>query len=417
MVTGLVRVWLAAMVLGGPVSVAAQDPAAKLPGSPSGGTPQTKSSVTFSHKNDKAKIFDLDLENRQPFIANITDTCPDEFDYSYAGIERGVVSQSDRGATPKAKLTTHPITVVYDDQYGGYVFSIRRKEGVVAGSQCEGSEPLQPASFIVSVREQEWGISFSGGFTFSTLTSPVYGIKTENNVKTIVEENGKQDKIKLGAASFVHVFHDAVKKRGFQPALAFGLGINADNKTEYFAGIGFRLGDKATINVGVAAGSIARLPNGTNHNTPITDDNVLNNLGSRVVGKAFFALSYAFIDTKDKFKKPFATDGTPAAESGKETPKDKAAGTTPTQAIETFLKVPEFAKAFPGVVGAKLCAVEAKAGESAGVWTVTLRYDGLKQPPDAAKVTGYLNEQLKDKAVKATIKPDVTFASCKPDEF
>ena len=300
------------------------------------------------------------------------------------------------------------------DQFGGYVFSIRRKDGVLAGSKCEGSNELQPASFIVSVLKM--GHQFQWRLHVFGASSPVYAIKTENNVKTIVEESSKQDKLKLGAASFVHVFHDAVKKRGIQPALAFGLGINADNKSEYFAGIGFRLGDKATINLGVAVGSIARLPNGVNHNTPITDDNVLNNLGSRVIGKAFFALSYAFIDTKDKFKKPFATDDAAAAGSAKkETPKDKPAGTTPTQAIETFLKLPEFAKEFPEVTGAKLCAVGAKAGDGAGTWVVTLRYEGLTKPPDAAKVTAYLNAQLKDKAVNATINPDVTFTSCKAE--
>ena len=418
---GLVRVIVAVILLGAGVRPApAQTPPAKpgastqKPAAPvEQATESVAKTVTFDHQDGKAKIFDLDLENREPFVVNIDNTCPAEFDYSYEGVERGLVPQSD-DTKKKAKLSTHSMTVVFDDQFGGYVFSIKRKAGVEAGSKCEGSEDLQPASFIVGVREQEWGISFSGGFTFSGLTSPVFGIKTENNIKRIVEEPGKQDKMKLGAASFVHVFHDSVKIRGLQPALAFGLGINTDNKSEYFVGIGFRLGDKATINVGVAGGSITRLPNGVDSETPITDDNVLNNMGSRTVAKAFFALTYAFIDTKERFKKPFATDNAAAADTGKkEAPKDKgtSTGTAPSKIVETLVVVDDFGAAFAEFKGLKPCSVEVKP--DGDTWAVTLRYDKLPKT-DAAKVTVYLNEQMKKLDRKETLKPDVTFAACKP---
>src|SRR5579862_6246102 len=48
-----------------------------------------KPDVEFHHKDGKSQIFDLDLNNGQKFVVRIKDTCPDAFDYSYAGLERG----------------------------------------------------------------------------------------------------------------------------------------------------------------------------------------------------------------------------------------------------------------------------------------------------------------------------------------
>lgn len=274
---------------------------------------EVKPDVVFNHLEGKSKIFDLNLNDGQVFVVRIDKTCPTSFDYSYVEVERGkagITGQSE--GDPRPPLSHKDITITYSKRFGGYTFSVIRKPS--GAKPCVDDEKLGPASFIISVRQLEWNIGFSGGFTFSGLTDPVFSVKTAGAVKTIVEEPDKQDDRRLGAASFVHVFHDALMWRQLQPALAFGLGINGDNRAEYHVGVGLRLGDKATINVGRVWGSIARLPNGMSVGGLVTDDNVLNNLGSRVVSRWSFALSYSFIDTKDRLLKPFAED--PAASGG-----------------------------------------------------------------------------------------------------
>ncbi len=280
--------------------------------------------ITIDHSGGTSKIFDLDLNHGQKFVVRVTNTCPDAFDYSYAGVERGRVPQL-QGEAPLAKkpLSDKDIELVYDERFGGYVFNITLKDAnKPAADVCEKAEKLGPLSFIVSVRQQQWNLSFGGGFTVSTLTNPVFALRTENGVKKIFEERDKQDSRKLGAASFVHLFHDGVHWKKVYPALSFGLGINSDNRAEYLVGLGFRFGDKAVLSLGGVWGSVSRLPNGVTFDTPITDDNTLNNLGSQVKARLFFALSYSFIDTKDRLLKPFAQQEPAAAKSGPETQAD-----------------------------------------------------------------------------------------------
>ena len=72
----------------------------------------------------------------------------------------------------------------------------------------------------------------------------MFSVEKIDGVNRIVEERAKQDERKLGAASFVHVGHDAVTIGGLQTTLSFGLGINADNRVEYLEGLGIGLGDE-----------------------------------------------------------------------------------------------------------------------------------------------------------------------------
>ena len=286
-------------------------------GQTQGGTGETKigdvkPDVIFKHTEGKPKIYDLDLNHGQKFVVRIDQTCLGAFDYSYTSVARGIRNQRDEPAAKKP-LEHKDFTLVYDQQFGGYVFNITQKPGADPSKECEGGDELIPLTFIVSVRQEKWNLSFSGAFTISGLTDPVFSVKTENAVKKVIEEKEKQDERRLGAASFVHLFHDRVQWNQLQPALGFGLGINSDNHAEYMVGAALRFGDKATINVGRAWGSITRLPNGVNFDTPITDDNVLNNLGARTVSRWFVAISYAFIDTKDRLVKPFAPDTEKAA--------------------------------------------------------------------------------------------------------
>lgn len=275
---------------------------------------EVKPDVRFDHLDAKSRIYDLDLNHGQKFIVRVENTCPDAFDYSYSGLSRGVTQEQAEREALKG-LSSKDLEIVYDEQFGGYVIHIQQKDGIEPERVCVGGEKLENTTFIVSVRQQAWNISFSGALTLSGLTDPVFSLKTENDVKKVFVESDKEDAVKLGAASFVHLFHDGVKFKQLQPALGFGLGINSDSRAEYMIGAALRFGDKATLNFGRAWGSIARLPNGVTFDTPITDDNVLNNLGRRNVSRWFFAISYSFIDTRDRLLKPFApgTAAPPAA--------------------------------------------------------------------------------------------------------
>ena len=382
-------------------------------------TPAPKPNVVFDHKTDSVKIFDLDLEDGQTFLIHIQNTCPQEFDYPYVAVARGTQAEA-QAQSAKQKLSTHPITVVYDDRYGGYVFSLVRKADVAAGSKCEEAEGLTPTTFIVSVREQSWGVSFSGGFTFSGLTSPVYGLRTENNVKRIFRESDKEDDRRLGAASFVHAFHDGVAWKGLQPALAFGLGINSDNRAEYFLGAGLRLGDKATINGGLAFGSISRLPNGVTLDTPVTDDNILNNLGSQVVRRYFFALSYAFIDTRDRLKKPFAADAPTAAPGAATSAKPTSTSDTSQKIVETLAQNADTYAAIPEMKDTAICRAEVKPGDGNSLVVVLHLKDTAqlaKLPEGVAKrATEELNKRIQASITPnpPTVKQTVTFGQvCK----
>lgn len=362
---------------------------------------ETNPHVRFDHLKSEVQIFDLDLEDGESFVVRISNTCPDAFDYPYIPLPRAAAG------IPESKtlkpLQTHDITVVYDARYGGYIFNIVQKPGMSAVTLCQRGADLVPASFVVSVREKKWGLSFSGGFTFSGLTSPVYGIETNGETKRIVDETAeKGDERKLGVASFVHAFHDKVKVGRLQPSLAFGLGINGDNRSEYFVGAGLRLGDLATINLGRAYGSISRLPNGVDISRPVTDDNILSNLGSKVVGRYFFAVTFSFIDTRDHLKKPFASDaGAPQSAAAPAAGGAEESDADPLELLRNIAANAELYEGIPAMQGITVCRVDVAADDKKAA-TVTLHVKeaaALESLSVTAVVTAVTD------AVKAAIPP------------
>ena len=256
--------------------------------------------ATFDHLKPDVRISRVTVTDGETFVVKITNTCPTAFKYTYAPLKHGKPSDL-------AALSEELIKIPHDDQYGGYLIDVSRRAD---GTSCEGSEKLEDITFVVSVDQDDWNVSFEGGFTFSGLTSPVYSVVPGVNggPKQLIEEPDKRDEVRLGAASFVQVFHDRLEWKGMKLSLAFGLGINGDNRAEYLLGGAVKFGDKASLIGGLAWGSVARLPNGVALG-PVTDDNVISNLGSQSVRSWFFGLSYSFVSTeaKGKLSKPFAT--------------------------------------------------------------------------------------------------------------
>lgn len=393
---------------------------------PSGAIAQTASkdvqpAVVFQHLDGKPKIYSLDLNHGERFVVRIDRTCVDAFDYSYAGIERGIREQSERSV--KAQLGAKDLSIVHDQQYGGYVVHVTAKPGVNAATECTDGDRLVATSFIISVNQRSWNLSFSGGFTVSGLTDPEFSVVTTNGTKNVVREREKEGSHKLGAASFVHLFNDNLQWKQLQPALGFGLGINNNNRTEYMIGAGLRFGDKATFNVGRVWGAIDRLPNGITFDTPITDDNVLANKGTQVVSRWFFALTYSFIDTKDRLTKPFAPDtgqaATPASPRTANVLPDRASLVALQEAAKstaTYKTIPEIA----GIVQKGICDATTTADASKTVINVTVRGASAseigtmqsKSPAALTAITATAEAALKSDQKLAVTPTDVRFEAC-----
>lgn len=296
------------------------------PGEAQSARQPTPATVTYDHlKDGERRFYSLRLQAGQQFQVKILNTCRQAFVPELVGIERAAAPPA---LGPPAAPDQPPKVADYvfgphthDDRYGGYFVNIRRRtQGATDCQAADGTTAdLKDATLVIAVATESWDLAISGGFTFDGLTDPVFALRSlpGETKKQVFEEAAKRDSAKLGIASFIHVFHRA--HPWFVPVL--GIGIRSDNKTVYYLGLAWRLGDKAAINGGIAAGPIARLPAGTNLTTNpedranlVDDANVLNNLSSKTIWRWFFGLSYTFIDVRERVLKPFA--GTSSNASG-----------------------------------------------------------------------------------------------------
>ena len=274
----------------------------------SGATEATFKTVRFNHGASKAdESRTLRVGNGETFKIQIDDTCPDLFTYDVHGVLR---EEKPSGVEQKAGAKLPPrkekvLTAVHDTKYGGYIVTMTRKNGP---NQCDGPDDLASRTLIVFTPQEDWDLSFSGAFTLSSLSNPMYYLRAhpdDATKKQVQEDPDKSDAVNLGIGAFVHLFHQR------HPWLAgsFGLGIREGNKMEYFLGGGLRASDKATINAGVVFGPVSRLPNGVDTTRPVSDDNVLNDLPTRIQRGFFVGISYSFIDVRNRFQAPFAGSG------------------------------------------------------------------------------------------------------------
>jgi hypothetical protein len=263
-----------------------------------------KPKATFDHQNPSTRLRSIEVKAGETFIVRIEHTCPESFDYPFEPLP--APADQTKVLSAAQELPFRDIRITHDDQFGGYLVSVSKK--AAPEGKCglgDLVDKLQPQSFVVTVVRADWNVALEGGFTFSGLTNPVYAVDTD---KLVVEEPSKEDAVRLGAASFVSLFHDRLNYRGVRPSLAFGLGITTDSQAEYLLGLGVRFGDKASLIGGAAWGPVARLPNGVTIGTANPPDNMLANLGSQSVRSWFFALTYSFLstDAAGRLAKPFA---------------------------------------------------------------------------------------------------------------
>ena len=281
--------------------------------------------VEFNHRSQQETAYTRHLKDGEELTIIIRETCEAAFSYEVRGIRREPEDTSVTTSSGEPQLTDKTLSVIHNEAYGGYIVNITRELPTGADACGGATRELRSQTLIISTPKMDWDLAFSGGFTISGLTDPVYALQphpTETDKKQIVHDADKQDFANLGIATFVHMYHERV------PWLAgmFGLGIRESNQTEYYLGGGLRLNDRATINFGWALGSVARLPAGVSAMDPVTDDNVLMDLPRRVTGKLFMGISYSFINVGDRLQRPFA------GASGSGTPPAAAAASTPAAA-------------------------------------------------------------------------------------
>jgi len=266
--------------------------------------------VTYDHLNDGTyQSYSITVAPYQPFIIRILNTFPSSFTYEVAGIPISRPGAKATGGVTMSQLETKEVTQAHDPKYGGYVVRILPKDGagpVVVSDAPAGKNQLSAATLVIAVTNAQWDASIAGAFTVSGLRDPVFALepRTEDGktVQYVVEDKSKEDRSRLGTGAFVNVYHTS------RPWLGgtFGIGVNDNNRTTYFAGPSIRFGDKAAVTVGLAAGSITRLPAGVSLNKAASDNNVLNNLSNRVSYNWFIGFSFSFLSVQNALEKPFA---------------------------------------------------------------------------------------------------------------
>lgn len=136
----------------------------------------------------------------------------------------------------------------------------------------------------------------------------------------------------LGLAGLIHLNYAKLPSL----AISLGIGINETSEASYFLGPSWRLGGKGFITVGVNYGPVDTRPSGvrvspdprdpeveTGDLFPVSDANILNNLGSKSKGALFASFSYTFLSPGEAFfTKKFASSD----DTKKDTKKDDKNG-------------------------------------------------------------------------------------------
>ena len=275
--------------------------------------------VSFDHYTGVNQSKSIYAKPGEPITINILNTCASKFNYELGGIPLPSPASTEDGAIdPLAALNicvaeTHTITQIHDAQFGGYYISVDPINGpnVTAAKLDKDGEPkvggdgqieakvLSKATYLVLVRTDQWDLAFSGGFTISDLTDPVF-VTRENDMQNIVtRDSSSEDSASLGLAAMVHIYQ---QKRPWLAA-TFGIATGNGNETAYMVGPSYRFSDKAAVTFGYMFAPVDTLPNGVNIGDSIEDPNSLSNLGSRTGGGFFISISYSFVSgVRDLFE-------------------------------------------------------------------------------------------------------------------
>jgi hypothetical protein len=117
-------------------------------------------------------------------------------------------------------------------------------------------------------------------------------------------------------------------------------------------------------------------------------------------------LSFAFIDTKDRLTKPFATPpATPAATPGTEKPSSPTPDAKAIKIIETLAQAPDTYESIKEMSSVGICRAEVKAGEKNTV-SVTLHVKDPAVLPKLQEAVAKSAAEALNARVKASITPN-----------
>jgi hypothetical protein len=266
--------------------------------------------LSFDHfELNESLAYAVDAADGDTIAVDVLNTCPSQFAFEVEGIERA--PEEARTRDLQCTAANKEVRWTHRGEYGGYLLMITAP-GPVPVTRGGETRALQSVVLVIHVRATGWALEVGGGFTVDGLVSPRFALQTRaadgGDATFVVRDADSDDAANLGLATFIHAYHHKAPA----VALSFGLGLGEASRTTYFTGLSIRLSSKAALTGGVAWGNVDRLPAGVTLATPVTDQNILGDLPTRVGAKPFVALSYGFLGSRDRLGKPFA--GTTPAE-------------------------------------------------------------------------------------------------------
>ena len=236
--------------------------------------------VSFDHFTGKDQSISINAKAGEAINISIQNTCASKFRYELGGIPLPSPPPAKNGTSNLSPnicpAETHPITQIHDPQFGGYYISVDPINGptVTAAKLDKDGKPivgedgrpieakeLSKATYLVLVRTDQWDLAFSGGFTISDLTDPVFVTRVDDAMQNIVaRDTSSEDSASLGLAAMVHIYH---QKRPWLAA-TFGIATGNDDETAYMVGPSYRFSDKAAVTFGYMFSPVDTLPNGVN---------------------------------------------------------------------------------------------------------------------------------------------------------
>ena len=266
----------------------------------SAGTGQeNRQTITIDHLSSQESAYTLYLENEEQFDVEITNACPQWFEYAIRGI-----AEAQPGRRAGTAEQPRIMTVTHNGQYGGYIVTISERS---SGQACE--EGHVPKSFIIFTPDTGLALEVAGGFTINGLTDPVFSLGTDphNSANRVISSDSiKGDDVALDLGAFAYFYH---RQTWSWLAGVFGLGW-AESEAQYYGGLGVRLGRVGIVSGGIVYGPVARLPAGSFVGQQTNDPNVLSDLPTKNRRSWFVSISLSIINNvDDRFRKPFGGTG------------------------------------------------------------------------------------------------------------
>jgi hypothetical protein len=287
--------------------------------------------VVFDHYHLQPRQSDplvLRLADGDYFQVRIVNTDTTQFNYRISAVPDEETPTTSTGATGSGVAATRlgetTVTMRHGEAFARYRVTIALRADLAqaaapppGGRQAGGVSErtmLFPAVFDVWVQTKPgFEVSFTGGVTFSGLTSPKFFIKTDDrgtpdtadDVKTVEEDRDASDKFRPDTVAMANFRHPE-KLAGI--GIAVGVGLNNEADPRFFVGPSYFLGRNLLLTGGWSGGRVDRLPNGQElGETPINGDNTLTTLDTRFQHAFFVGLAFSFIPkAEDNFKGAFA---------------------------------------------------------------------------------------------------------------